>query len=55
MTSKSEVNAEELDRVAQAPALAAHSVMLADRGGSIQEGGVVGKRQAGARAEISRL
>jgi hypothetical protein len=37
MTTKAEFNAEEWERVAQAPALAGLMVMLADRGGAIRE------------------
>ena len=51
MTKKSEFNAEEWDRVAQAPALAALMVMLADRGGAIRESIALGKAYAEARRE----
>lgn len=51
MTTKSEFNAEEWDRVAQAPALAALAVMLADRGGAIRESIAVGKAYAEARRD----
>jgi hypothetical protein len=51
MTTKSEFNAEEWDRVAQAPALAALMVMLADRGGAIRESLAVGKAYAEARRD----
>jgi hypothetical protein len=51
MTRKSEFNAEEWDRVAQAPALAALSVMLADRGGAIRESIALGKAYAEARRD----
>jgi hypothetical protein len=51
MTTKSEFNAEEWDRVAQAPALAAVMVMLADRGGAIRESLAVGKAYAEARRD----
>jgi hypothetical protein len=37
MTTKSEFNAEEWERVTRAPALAAVMVILADRGGTIRE------------------
>ena len=49
MTTKSEFNAEEWDRVAQAPALAALMVMVADRGGAIRESIALGKAYAEAR------
>jgi hypothetical protein len=49
MTTKSHFNAEEWDRVAQAPALAALAVMLADRGGAIRESIALGKAYAEAR------
>lgn len=51
MTTKSEFNAEEWERVARAPALAALMVMLADRGGSIRESVALGKAYAEARRE----
>jgi hypothetical protein len=51
MTTKSEFNAEEWDQVAQAPALAALMVVLADRGGSIRESIALGKAYAAARRE----
>lgn len=51
MTSKSEFNAEEWDRIAQAPALAALMVMLADRGGAIRESIALGKAYAEARRD----
>ena len=49
MTTKSQFNAEEWERVAQAPALAALTVMLADRGGVIRESVALGKAYAEAR------
>src|ERR687889_2843135 len=49
MTTKSEFNAEEWDRVAQAPALAALMVMLAERGGAIRESIALGRAYAEAR------
>jgi hypothetical protein len=49
MTTKSEFNAEEWDRIAQAPALAALMVMLAERGGAIRESIALGKAYAEAR------
>ena len=49
MTTKSEFNAEEWDQVAQAPALGALMVILADRGGAIRESIALGKADAEAR------
>jgi hypothetical protein len=49
MTNKSDFNAEEWERIAQAPALAALMVMLADRGGAIRESIALGKAYAEAR------
>ena len=51
MTTKSEFNAEEWDRVAQAPAFAALAVIVADRGGVIRESVALGKAYAEARSE----
>ena len=51
MTTKSEFNAEEWERVAQAPALAALMVMVADRGGAIRESIALGKVYAEARRD----
>jgi hypothetical protein len=51
MTTKSAFNAEEWERVAQAPALAALMVMLADRGGAIRESIALGKAYAEARRD----
>jgi hypothetical protein len=51
MTTKSEFNAEEWDRVARAPALAALMVMLAERGGAIRESIALGKAYAEARRD----
>jgi hypothetical protein len=51
MTTKSEFNAEEWERVAQAPALAGLMVMLADRGGAIRESIALGKAYAEARRD----
>ena len=48
---KSEFNAEEWERVAQAPALAALMVMVADRGGAIRESIALGKAYAAARRD----
>jgi hypothetical protein len=51
MTTKSEFNAEEWDRIAQAPALAALAVIIADRGGAIRESIALGKAYAEARRD----
>jgi hypothetical protein len=51
MTTKSEFNAEEWERIAQAPAFAALMVILADRGGSIRESIALGKAYAEARRD----
>jgi hypothetical protein len=51
MTTKSEFNAEEWERVARAPALAGLMVMLADRGGAIRESVALGKAYAEARRD----
>ena len=51
MTTKSEFNADEWERVARAPALAGAMVALADRGGSIRESLALGKAYAEARRE----
>ncbi len=51
MTTKSQFNAEEWDRVAQGPALAALMVMLADRGGAIRESIALGKAYTEARRD----
>jgi hypothetical protein len=51
MTTKSDFNAEEWERVAQAPALAALMVMLADRGGAIRESVALGRAYAEARRD----
>ncbi len=51
MTTKSQFNADEWDRVVQAPALAALRVMLADRGGAIRESIALGKAYAEARRD----
>src|SRR5918997_5789803 len=51
MTTKSEFNADEWERVTQAPALAALMVMLADRGGAIRESVALGRAYAEARRE----
>jgi hypothetical protein len=51
MTTKSEFNAEEWERIAQAPAFAALMVILADRGGSIRESLALGKAYAAARRD----
>jgi hypothetical protein len=51
MTTKSEFNAEEWERVAQAPALAGVLVSMADRGGTIRETISLGKAYAHARRD----
>ena len=51
MTTKSEFNAEEWERVAQAPAFAALMVMVADRGGAFRESLALGKVSAEARRD----
>jgi hypothetical protein len=51
MTTKSDFNAEEWDRVAEAPAFAAFMVMLAERGGAIRESIAVGRAYAEARGD----
>jgi hypothetical protein len=49
MTDKSEFNAEEWDRLLEAPALAALRVVAADRGGTIRESLSLGRAYAEAR------
>src|SRR3954467_13505820 len=51
MTTKGEFNAEEWDRVAQAPAFAALMVVMAERGGAIRESIALGKAYAEARRD----
>jgi hypothetical protein len=51
VTAKSESNAEEWDRIAQAPALAALAVVIADRGGAIRESIALGRAYAEARRD----
>ena len=51
MTTKTDFNAEEWERVEQAPALAALMVIFADRGGVIRESIALGKAYAEARAD----
>jgi hypothetical protein len=51
MTTKSEFNAEEWERIAQAPALAGVLVILADRGGTIRESIALGKAYTEARSD----
>jgi hypothetical protein len=51
VTAKSEFNAEEWDRIAQAPALAALAVVIADRGGAIRESIALGRAYAEARRD----
>src|SRR5215210_832 len=51
MTTKTEFNADEWERVARAPALAGLMVMLADRGGTIRESVALGRAFAEARRD----
>jgi hypothetical protein len=51
MTTKSEFNAEEWERIAHAPALAGLMVVLADRGGTIRESIALGRAYAEARRD----
>jgi hypothetical protein len=51
MTTKTEFNAEEWERVAQAPALAGLTVVIADRGGTIRETIALGRAYAEARRD----
>jgi hypothetical protein len=51
MTTKTEFNAEEWERVAQAPALAGLMVMLADRGGTLRETIALARAYAEARRD----
>jgi hypothetical protein len=51
MTTKSEFNADEWERVARAPALAGVLVALADRGGTFRESIALGKAYTEARRE----
>jgi hypothetical protein len=51
MTTKSEFNADEWERVARAPALAGVMVALADRGGSFRESLALGKAYVAARRD----
>ena len=51
MTTKSDFNADEWERVARAPALAGLMVMLADRGGTIRESVALGRAYAEARRD----
>jgi hypothetical protein len=51
MTTKSEFNAEDWERVARAPALAGVMVALADRGGTFRESLALGKAYAAAKRE----
>jgi hypothetical protein len=51
MTTKADFNADEWERLAQAPAFAGLIVILADRGGSFRESIALGKAYAGARRE----
>jgi hypothetical protein len=51
MTTKAEFNAEEWERVAQAPALAGLLVITAERGGTIRESVALGRAYAEARRD----
>jgi len=51
MTTKSEFNADEWERVARAPALAGVMVALADRGGTFRESLALGKAYAAAKRD----
>jgi hypothetical protein len=51
MTTKSEFNGEEWERVARGPVLAGVMVALADRGGSFRESLALGKAYAAAKRE----
>lgn len=51
MTTKTEFNAEEWERVVQAPALAGLMVVIADRGGTIRETIALGRAYAEARRD----
>ena len=51
MTTKADFNADEWERLAQAPAFAGLMVILADRGGSFRESIALGKAYAAARRE----
>jgi hypothetical protein len=51
MTTKTEFNAEEWERVAQAPALAGLMVITAERGGTIRESIALGRAYAEARRD----
>jgi hypothetical protein len=53
MTTKSEFNAEEWERVARAPALAGVMVALADRCGTFRESLALGKAYAAAKRDGS--
>jgi len=51
MTTKTEFNADEWERVARAPALAGVMVALADRGGTFRESLALGKAYTAARQD----
>ena len=51
MTTKAEFNAEEWERLVQAPALAGLMVILAERGGKIRESIALGRAYAEARRD----
>ena len=51
MTTKADFNADEWERLAQAPAFAGLMVILGDRGGSFRESIALGKAYAAARRD----
>ena len=51
MTTKADFNADEWERLAQAPAFAGLMVILGDRGGSFRESIAIGKAYAAARRD----
>jgi hypothetical protein len=51
MTTKTDFNGDEWERIARAPALAGLMVILADRGGTIRETIALGKAYAEARRD----
>ena len=51
MTTKSDFNAEEWDRLAEAPLLAGMAVIASERGGTLRESLAIGKIYAAARQQ----
>ena len=51
MTTKADFNADEWERIAQAPAFAGLMVIFADRGGTLRESIALGKAYAEARRD----